>query len=180
MRARKEISLEDYLNFLRSHKQTNLTVIQLNQIIWMHGFRKLHKPKMHLTEALETIDLIAPCRSTLEENISPYGFISLEDAIADLNEIKWQECCVSSIQTLSSWKAHNVSYSYARNSIPQGIDPPHLQSIVAGSGVDGSAAVASSSHQASGNLTKQAGKLRPKTKRSSKDLYLLDQVEFNG
>uniref|UniRef100_A0A2N9J512 DUF7787 domain-containing protein n=1 Tax=Fagus sylvatica TaxID=28930 RepID=A0A2N9J512_FAGSY len=71
----------------------------------MHGFKKIHKvPKKVLTDAVHTLDLVDPSRSTLNDNVSCLAFVALEDVMSDLNDLNWQECCVTSIQTLNSWK----------------------------------------------------------------------------
>ncbi|XP_059664341.1 uncharacterized protein LOC132310133 [Cornus florida] len=100
----KIISLEDYVDFIDSQKQFDLTVNHLNQVIEMHGFKKIHKkPKKVLIDAVDAIELMDPSRSTLEDsNISSCAFITLEEAISDLADLNWQECCVTSIQTLNS------------------------------------------------------------------------------
>ncbi|KAL6138582.1 hypothetical protein ACLB2K_063863 [Fragaria x ananassa] len=67
-----KMSLEDYLLLIQSRSTLHLTVTQLNQIISMHGFKKLHRiPKKGLSEAVSTLDLVEPSRSTLRDYISP-------------------------------------------------------------------------------------------------------------
>lgn len=56
-----------------------------------------------LTDAVDTLDLVDLTRSTLRQSVSAFAVLTLEDAIADLNELNWQECCVTSLQKLSSW-----------------------------------------------------------------------------
>ncbi|KAI9177132.1 hypothetical protein LWI28_011456 [Acer negundo] len=104
-KARKEekLSMEEYLDFIVSPKEAALTVQFLNQIVSMHGFKKNHQTrKSVLSEAVNTIDLMNPSRSTLEENISPCASIALGDIMVDLNDLGWQECCITSIKTLGS------------------------------------------------------------------------------
>ncbi|OAY60712.1 uncharacterized protein LOC110626894 [Manihot esculenta] len=116
MRALKEeISVEDYLRFFHSQKRFDFTVNFLNQIIVIHGFKKiLQRPKKVLTEAIETIDLLNLSRSTLRDNgMSSCAFINLEDVIADLNDLNWQDCRVTSIQTLNSPKDDFSSNTHA-------------------------------------------------------------------
>ncbi|GAV60156.1 hypothetical protein CFOL_v3_03687 [Cephalotus follicularis] len=109
MRKKKEkknvLSLEDYIDFLLAHKQLDYTANLLNQIISMHGFKRIHKvQKKVLTDATEALDLIDPSRSTLKESISSCACVTLDDVVADLNELEWQECSVTSIQTFNSTK----------------------------------------------------------------------------
>ncbi|XP_018807791.2 uncharacterized protein LOC108981160 [Juglans regia] len=107
-RKQKKMTLENYVDFFLSHKQLRLTIQSLNQVIDMHGLRKIYRaPKKVVTDAVNTLDLMDPSRCTLNDNVSSLAFVALEDVIADLNELDWQECCVTSIQTLNSWK-HSV------------------------------------------------------------------------
>ncbi|KAK2665877.1 hypothetical protein Ddye_004451 [Dipteronia dyeriana] len=105
-KARQEeekLSMEEYLDFVVSPKDAALTVQFLNQIISMHGFKRIHKTrKSVLSEAVNTLDLMNPSRSTLEENISPCASVALGDIMVDLNDLGWQECCITSIKTLGS------------------------------------------------------------------------------
>ncbi|KAJ8749365.1 hypothetical protein K2173_018854 [Erythroxylum novogranatense] len=111
MKGGLTLSLEDYFNFFHSQNPSALTVTCLNQIIFMHGFKKIYKlPKKALSDALETIGLVNPSRSTLQDNeISPCAFMTVEDVTADLEELNWQECCITSIQSFNS--AHDHSFS---------------------------------------------------------------------
>ncbi|XAR72559.1 hypothetical protein NMG60_11019244, partial [Bertholletia excelsa] len=109
----------DYTNFIDRNKQSDLTNSLLNQIIEMHGFRKpsggtaqkaehlqrfycLNLQKV-LIDALNSINLMDPIRSTLNDAIiSASAFITFQEAINDISDLNWQECCITSIQTLSS------------------------------------------------------------------------------
>ncbi|KAK6259267.1 hypothetical protein QQP08_000610 [Theobroma cacao] len=104
MKAKKQkISLEDYIAFLSSHKQLSLTLSSLNQIIFIHGLKKsTNMPKKALSEAVEKLNLIDPSRSTLKSTMSSSAWLTEEEIIGDLNRLEWQECCVTSIQTLNS------------------------------------------------------------------------------
>ncbi|KAK7257362.1 hypothetical protein RIF29_31287 [Crotalaria pallida] len=101
----EKLYLEDYLHFLLSRQTTQLTITQLNQIIRIHGFKKIHHaPKKVLADAVETLDAVDLPRSTLGQNsVSAFAVLTLEDVIADLNELNWQECCVTSLEKLSTW-----------------------------------------------------------------------------
>lgn len=55
-----------------------------------------------MLEAVSTLTLVDLSRSTLKINISPHAFLTVEDVLADLDDLNWKECCVTSIQTLSS------------------------------------------------------------------------------
>ncbi|GFS39687.1 hypothetical protein Acr_00g0064440 [Actinidia rufa] len=82
----------------------NLTINLLNQVITMHGFKKIRNtPKKILIDAVNSMDLMDPSRSTLnDENVSSHAFVTLEEVVKDLEYLNWKECCVTSIQTLNS------------------------------------------------------------------------------
>ncbi|GLT94000.1 hypothetical protein SLE2022_117630 [Rubroshorea leprosula] len=116
----KKISLEDYLDFVLTKKQDHLNIKFLNQVISMHGFRKIFSGgKKVLIDAVETLDLIDPSRSTLQSSISSSASITFEDIIADLNDLNWHECCVTSIKTLNSPKEISSSLQITDLSAPQ-------------------------------------------------------------
>ncbi|KAM7275989.1 hypothetical protein ACFE04_017855 [Oxalis oulophora] len=97
------ISLDEYMDLFLSNHFHHLTLTSLNQIINFHGFKKIHKtPKKVLIDALETIQLMDPSRSTLHEPISPGQPMPAEDILADLNTLNWQECHVSSVQVVNA------------------------------------------------------------------------------
>ncbi|KAB2064162.1 hypothetical protein ERO13_A09G001600v2 [Gossypium hirsutum] len=99
---KSKLSVEDYIQFLSSHKQRPLTINFLNQIISIHGFKKLTKHKKELSDAVETLDLMDLSRSTLKSSISSNAWLTEKEVIGDLNCLEWQECCVTSIQALNS------------------------------------------------------------------------------
>ncbi|XP_058735257.1 uncharacterized protein LOC131607256 [Vicia villosa] len=94
-----KLGLEDYIHLLHSRHAIDLTMNQLNQVIRIHGFKKIHHaPKKVLMDAVDTLDLLDLPRSTLSESISAFADLTVEEAIADLADLNWQECCVTSIQ----------------------------------------------------------------------------------
>ncbi|KAI4333857.1 hypothetical protein L6164_018614 [Bauhinia variegata] len=101
----EKLSLEDYIEFLHSHQTLRLNVNQLNQIIRIHGFKRIHRAvKKNLINAVDKLDLMDLRRSTLSESVSSFAILNLEEAIADLDELDWKECCVTSIQILNNCK----------------------------------------------------------------------------
>ncbi|XP_004305440.1 PREDICTED: uncharacterized protein LOC101297471 [Fragaria vesca subsp. vesca] len=89
-----KVYLEDYLLLLHSRSHLNLTVTHLNQKL--------------LSDAVNSLDLVNPCRSTLHDYISPLVTVKTEDVMADLSDLNWQECHITSIETLSrSWNNVN-------------------------------------------------------------------------
>ncbi|KAM2994266.1 hypothetical protein FF2_046259 [Malus domestica] len=106
---REKMFLEDYLLLIQSNCHLHLTVAHLNQIIGMHGYKKIYKvPKKRFSDAVSSLSLVEPARSTLKDYISPFVITTLEDVVADLADLDWKECCVTSVETLSSWK-HTTS-----------------------------------------------------------------------
>ncbi|XP_059452271.1 uncharacterized protein LOC132182919 [Corylus avellana] len=160
VRARKKLmplDLEDYMDFLLSHSQLHPTISFLNQIVAMHGFKIIRKPKNEVTEAVKALTLVEPWRSTLNDNISSMEFVALEDVIADLKDLNWQECCVTSIQTLNSCKPTE----------PKGSDPRGVGDVCGGDRASSSCVVGSESGE-------RLGKLVPKSKRKRLNAILGD------
>ncbi|XP_050899367.1 uncharacterized protein LOC127106117 isoform X2 [Lathyrus oleraceus] len=94
-----KLCLDDYIHLLHSRHAIDLTMNQLNQVIRIHGFKKIHHaPKKVLMDAVDTLDLLDLPRSTLSESVSAFADLTVEEAIADLADLNWQECCVTSIQ----------------------------------------------------------------------------------
>ncbi|XP_043725947.1 uncharacterized protein LOC122672549 [Telopea speciosissima] len=99
--SRVSIDLETYEGFLQNPYDQFFTNDQLNQIIYMHGFSKLHRhPKKDLIGTLSTMDLLIPLRSTLKESVSSYASLSIEQVKEDLDVLEWQECPVQSVETV--------------------------------------------------------------------------------
>ncbi|KAJ6412408.1 hypothetical protein OIU84_005456 [Salix udensis] len=101
----RKISLEDYLRFFQSHKQLGLTTPFLRQIIRMHGCKSSSNgSKKECIDVVDKIDLENLSRSTVKEKneISPCALMNMEDIVADLKMLDWQECCVTSIQSLKA------------------------------------------------------------------------------
>ncbi|KAJ6306734.1 hypothetical protein OIU78_021947 [Salix suchowensis] len=100
---KSKISLEDYLLFFQSHKQLGRTTHFLRQIIRMHGSSSNGSKKV-LIDVVDKIDLENLSRSTVKEKneISPCALMNMEDIVADMKMLDWQECCVTSIQSLKA------------------------------------------------------------------------------
>ncbi|KDP27969.1 hypothetical protein JCGZ_19049 [Jatropha curcas] len=99
---KKAISLEAYEHFLDDPSQDALNMNQLNEVILMHGFKKIYqRPKHVLYDALITVDLIKLQRSTLKDELSPYGSsVSLDQVKLDLEALDWPECHIHSIESV--------------------------------------------------------------------------------
>lgn len=54
-----------------------------------------------LVQAVESLDLVDLPRSTVSESVSAFAAVVLEDVVADLGELSWQECCVISVEKIS-------------------------------------------------------------------------------
>ncbi|KAL4620569.1 hypothetical protein ACB092_06G164500 [Castanea dentata] len=165
----EKVSLENYIDFVLSNKQIDLTVNFLNQIINMHGFKRIHKvQKKVLTDAVNTLDLVDPSRSTLNDNVSCFAFVTLEDVILDLYDLNWQECCVTSIQTFNSWKHCGVVSGGAPDPIkPKASDPIGVADVDLYGGEGSTSSCVVGSEYSGLERWSGAGKLVPKRKRSN-------------
>lgn len=59
-------------------------------------------------DAVNTIELIDPRRSTLSQNIESLAVMTLKQLISDLRDLNWLECYVTSLQTISSSSGNNL------------------------------------------------------------------------
>ncbi|KAJ0236070.1 Uncharacterized protein HA466_0260720 [Hirschfeldia incana] len=104
----KKIALEEYVDFINSGNSIDFTCSYLNQILHIHGFRKLHKSnKKTVGEAVDAVDLLDLSRSTLNQTsvVSSSASLTLDQVITDIEALKWQECCLTSLQIISSDEA---------------------------------------------------------------------------
>ncbi|MED6124551.1 hypothetical protein PIB30_059953 [Stylosanthes scabra] len=125
-----KLLLDDYIRFLRSRHSLHLTMSQLNQIIRIHGFKKIHHaPKKVLVDAVNSLDLVNLSRSMLHSSVvSAFAVLTVEDAIADLNELNWQECCVTSLEKFCSRNSNSIINNNNNHSFlfpPSSSDPHH-------------------------------------------------------
>ncbi|KAJ4878906.1 Uncharacterized protein Rs2_35960 [Raphanus sativus] len=105
MRGEKKITLEEYVDFMNSGNYIDFTCSYLNQILHINGFRKLHKSnKKTVGEAVDAVDLIDLSRSTLNQTSvsSSSASLTLDQVITDIEALKWQECCLTSLQIVNS------------------------------------------------------------------------------
>lgn len=59
-------------------------------------------------EIVKTMEVMDPSRSTLEDDaVSSNALLTMDDLVKDLNELKWQECCVTSLQTINAVDHHH-------------------------------------------------------------------------
>ncbi|KAL0884524.1 hypothetical protein Bca101_008505 [Brassica carinata] len=102
----KKITLEEYVDYFNSGKSIDFTCSYLNQILHIHGFRKLHhSTKKTVGEAVDAVDLLDLSRSTLNQTAvssSSSASLTLDQVITDIETLKWQECCITSLQIISS------------------------------------------------------------------------------
>ncbi|QCD87533.1 cathepsin L [Vigna unguiculata] len=71
------------------------------------GYIRMQRGKV-LVEAVESLDLVDVPRSTLRDSVSAFAAVALEDVVADLAELKWQECCVTSVERISFSEGKSV------------------------------------------------------------------------
>ncbi|CAF2116499.1 unnamed protein product [Brassica oleracea var. botrytis] len=101
----KKMTLEEYVDYFSSGKSIDFTCSYLNQILHLHGFRKLHhSTKKTVGEAVDAVELLDLSRSTLNQTTlsSSSASLTLDQVISDIEALKWQECCITSLQIVSS------------------------------------------------------------------------------
>ncbi|KAK4761175.1 hypothetical protein SAY87_006068 [Trapa incisa] len=103
MERTRAISLDEYVDFFLSDQQTDLNFSYFNEILMIHGFRRLTHgvlKKVAIDAVKTAMDLMDPSRSTLKESVSSDASLELKDVIADLDALDWQDCCTTSFMTL--------------------------------------------------------------------------------
>ncbi|XP_049933962.1 uncharacterized protein LOC116255263 [Nymphaea colorata] len=70
------------------------------QILSMHGFCKLYRAKVHLLEALGSVQLVSPFRSTLVVGARPAP-LTPDDVALDAADLNWRECPMVSMNSLT-------------------------------------------------------------------------------
>ncbi|WZZ19463.1 hypothetical protein YC2023_112552 [Brassica napus] len=101
----KKMTLEEYVDYFNSGKSIDFTCSYLNQILHLHGFRKLHhSTKKTVGEAVDAVELLDLSRSTLNQTTlsSSSASLTLDQVISDIEALKLQECCITSLQIISS------------------------------------------------------------------------------
>ncbi|CAN6306872.1 unnamed protein product [Urochloa humidicola] len=104
---RSRLTLEDYILFFTTRGGKGLNLHQINEIIYMHAFARLHRaPKPVMVDALRSVELMRPRRSTVPLNATapPPGAspasaaaLSADEAVRDIEAIGWRECPVGSL-----------------------------------------------------------------------------------
>ncbi|KAJ3685125.1 hypothetical protein LUZ61_014289 [Rhynchospora tenuis] len=109
----KQLKFEDYLSFFHDHHAEKLTCIQLNQILFMHGFVKLtNHTKEEAMNAVYSLNLAIPTRSTINNSIyCPMSPLSLEEMKLGIREIEWEECPIGSVVSFKPTGYHAASAS---------------------------------------------------------------------
>ncbi|VFQ88004.1 unnamed protein product [Cuscuta campestris] len=132
-KAKEKLTVEEYLNFIDSNKQLDLIVAHLRenrhcviarftnsliffQIVDMHGFKSLQKTSKNIVlEAVDSLELIGLGRSTLEEQgVSSHVDFTVKEVMEDLAALKWQECCVTSLQTFNGGNRVSTQIQFKR------------------------------------------------------------------
>ena len=122
---------------------------------------------------MNTIELIDPCSSTLSQNIKSCAGMTLKQVISDLRDLNWQECCVTSLENISS---SNSNY-LAQESGLRNVELPKSKSRKKGSKsktvdaptVNNDASFDGNSLSNSSVIGEGPGKLVKKRKRKPKD-----------
>ncbi|XP_062213454.1 uncharacterized protein LOC133914353 [Phragmites australis] len=126
--AGERLTLEDYILFFTTRSGQGLSLGHLNQIIYMHAFAKLHREnKTTIVDALKSVDLMRPRRSTVSINATtpPPGAapaaaaaLSTEEATRDIEDIGWRECPVSSLLSVRAGLRAPAASSVPLSAIP--------------------------------------------------------------
>lgn len=70
-------------------------------------------------EAVASLELMDPGRSTLQDDtVSSHVHLTVEEVIKDLAELKWQECCVTSLQTFNGGNRNSSQVQFQRSKAP--------------------------------------------------------------
>ncbi|KAL6901963.1 hypothetical protein ACP4OV_004839 [Aristida adscensionis] len=125
---RPRLTLEDYILFFTTRTGQGLTMDHLNQIIFMHGFIKLHRHnKPVMVGALNSVDLMRPRRSTVPLNAPapPPGAappeaaaLSTEEVTRDIEDLGWRECPVGSVLSIRAGAPAPVAATAATSPVP--------------------------------------------------------------
>lgn len=88
----------------------------------INRFSLTHVSQADLYEALSTIDLIKPQRSTLKDDYPPYddSALSLDQVKQDLQTLQWQECPVQSIHSIHPTVQDNPATSSCSDGVCRG------------------------------------------------------------
>ncbi|KAI3712900.1 hypothetical protein L1987_71469 [Smallanthus sonchifolius] len=100
-----KLTLESYLN------------LEHMDVISPHLLRKAD-----LIDAVRSMELMGVHHSTLQSDVvSSNAFLSLNDVIRDLSLVHWQECCITSIETINS--VTDFSSEVGEESSPEHLKP---------------------------------------------------------
>ncbi|XP_031498131.1 uncharacterized protein LOC116262778 [Nymphaea colorata] len=100
-RTTREITLEEYASFQANLDDGHsLTAELLNRIIAMHGFCRIRRPKAEIMEALRSMTLASPFRSTMAQGAAPAP-LTLEDLALHVADLNWNECQMNSVSSLA-------------------------------------------------------------------------------
>ncbi|KAE8810751.1 hypothetical protein D1007_12471 [Hordeum vulgare] len=112
---RPRLTMEDYVLFFTTRSGRGLTVDQLNQILFMHGFKKFHNSnKPVIVDALNSLEPLRPRRSTVSTNaVAPppgaagpsAAVLSTEAVKRDIQDLGWGECPVGSVLSIHAGSA---------------------------------------------------------------------------
>lgn len=130
-------------------------------------------------DAVNTIALIDPCRSTLSQNVkSCTTVMSVKEVISDLSDLNWQECCITSLEAINLPKSNKsdresrlqmVASSKSRRGRKKGSKSKTVEAAAAMTVSSEGACDVDSSSYCAGIGQWQQGKLVAKQKRKLKD-----------
>ncbi|CAL4914074.1 unnamed protein product [Urochloa decumbens] len=104
---RPRLTLEDYILFFTTRGGKGLNLHQINEIIYVHGFARLHRaPKPVMVDALRSVELMRPRRSTVPLNATApppaaaqatAAALSVDEITRDIEDLGWRECPIGSL-----------------------------------------------------------------------------------
>ncbi|CAN6320235.1 unnamed protein product [Urochloa humidicola] len=128
---RARLTLEDYIVFFTTRGGKGLNLHQINEIIYMHAFARLHRaPKPVMVDALRSVDLMRPRRSTVPLNATApppsaapaaATALSADEAVRDIEALGWRECPVGSLLNVRAGVRSPAAASTAAAATPMPI-----------------------------------------------------------
>ncbi|CAL4922323.1 unnamed protein product [Urochloa decumbens] len=144
---RPRLTLEDYILFFTTRGGKGLNLHQINEIIYVHGFARLHRaPKPVMVDALRSVELMRPRRSTVPLNATApppaaaqaaAAALSVDEIKRDIEDLGWRECPISSLLSVRAGMRSPAVAAAAATPIPisaiapgstERISPPSLLS----------------------------------------------------
>ncbi|KAK1315527.1 hypothetical protein QJS10_CPA05g00208 [Acorus calamus] len=101
MKEKGKLTMEGYADFYND-PDFDLTIKQLNQILLLNGYMKIHKrTKKDVLDALAMVEMVCPLRSTIRDSNSiARAPISVDQVTRDIDDLGWRECPIRSVESI--------------------------------------------------------------------------------